>query len=101
MPPHDSILSAEETAEDAAWQHNQQQSMRAMSAGLVQAEQGAGEVTRALGVLVALYDVEIVEGFEEGDIRHELETIRRSLRNIRRIAKVRQTQWEAAGSVAR
>lgn len=100
MPP-DAVIGVDDLTVDAGWERNQQQAMRAMNAGLDQAEQGAGQVTRALGELVALYDVEIVEGFEEGDIRHELETIRRSLRNIRRIAKVRQAEWDATGSVAR
>lgn len=90
------------TAEDPAqadWERAQQRAMSALFAGLGQIEQGIGVTARALDDLTGpLYDIEFVEGHEEGDVRHELDVISRAVRSIRRIAKVRQADWDASGS---
>jgi hypothetical protein len=40
--------------------------------------------------LLSLYDIELCEGPGGNDARHELEVAARALRNVRRIAQIRQ-----------
>jgi hypothetical protein len=71
----------------------QDEQITANVAALVTRTQAAatalGNVEQVVNDLVRYYDVEIAEGWDEADLRHEIEVAARALRSIERIAQIR------------
>jgi hypothetical protein len=51
-----------------------------------------GKIRRVIDALTADYDIELVEGSDGDDVKHELGVAERALRNIERIARHRASQ---------
>ena len=91
MADRDEFLSAGELQEDQAWVRCARAELRGLSGAHQNAVSAVDAMVRAVNVLTnEMHDVELVEGFAADDLRAELASVQRSLRNIDRIVRQRQ-----------
>ena len=89
-PTLDEVLAEADT-----WGRNARAALCDLAGATATADRATTAALRALDELTGpLYDIELVEGHEEGDTRHELDTAARALRNVDRIIRLRRALME-------